>query len=87
MFKVKIDRPIDIVLSLSRLHGQVNEVIDVMKQNLDSILDRDVALNNLMVRTDDLQSSVTTYNHTTKQLRRKYWWKNAKVLRFSQYFM
>ncbi len=50
-----------------------------MKKNIDKLLDRDVALNNLMNRADDLESSATTYNQTTKQLRRKYWWKNAKV--------
>ncbi len=50
-----------------------------MKQNIDKLLDRDVALSNLATRADDLQSSATTYNQTTKQLRRKYWWKNAKV--------
>jgi hypothetical protein len=65
-----------------RLHGQVQEVVGVMKQNIDKLLDRDVALNNLVSRTDDLQSSATTYNQTTKQLRRKYWWKNAKVTSF-----
>jgi len=61
------------------LHGQVQEVVGVMKQNIDKLLDRDVALNNLVTRADDLQSSATTYNQTTKQLRRKYWWKNAKT--------
>jgi hypothetical protein len=50
-----------------------------MKQNIDKLLDRDVALNNLVTRADDLQTSATTYNQTTKQLRRKFWWKNAKV--------
>jgi hypothetical protein len=50
-----------------------------MKQNIDKLLDRDVALNNLVTRADDLQSSATTYNRTTKQLRRKFWWKNIKV--------
>jgi hypothetical protein len=53
--------------------------VGVMKQNIDKLLDRDVALNNLVTRADDLQSSATTYNQTTKQLRRKFWWKNAKV--------
>ena len=61
-----------------------------MKQNIDKLLDRDVALTNLVTRADDLQTSATTYNQTTKQLRRKYWWKNAKVKRkkknFSPYF-
>ena len=50
-----------------------------MKHNIDKLLDRDVALNNLVVRADDLQTSASTYNQTTKQLRNKYWWKNAKV--------
>lgn len=62
-----------------RLHGQVQEVVGVMKKNIDKLLDRDVALNNLMSRADDLETSASTYNQTTKQLRQKYWWKNTKV--------
>lgn len=62
-----------------RLHGQVKEVVGVMKQNIDRLLDRDAGLNNLMIRADDLETSASTYNQTTKQLRRKYWWKNTKV--------
>ncbi len=62
-----------------RLHGQVQEVVGVMKKNIDRLLDRDVALNHLMVRADDLETSASTYNQTTKQLRQKYWWKNTKV--------
>lgn len=50
-----------------------------MKQNIDRLLDRDAGLNNLMIRADDLETSASTYNQTTKQLRRKYWWKNTKV--------
>ena len=68
-----------LVFFLFRLHGQVQEVVGVMKKNIDRLLDRDVALNNLMTRADDLETSATTYNQTTKQLRRKYWWKNTKV--------
>lgn len=59
-----------------------------MKQNIDKLLDRDVALNNLASRADDLQSSATSYNQTARQLRKKYWWKNAKVcLKNNQYFL
>ncbi|CAF1378747.1 unnamed protein product [Rotaria magnacalcarata] len=64
---------------VKKLHGQVQEVVGVMKKNIDKLLDRDVALNNLMTRADDLETSASTYNQTTKQLRRKYWWKNAKT--------
>ena len=52
-----------------------------MKQNIDKILDRDVALNNLANRADELQSSATTYNQTTKRLRNKYWWQTSKTKR------
>ncbi|CAF3946370.1 unnamed protein product, partial [Adineta steineri] len=65
--------------NVKALHGQVQEVVGVMKQNIDKLLDRDVALNNLVTRADDLQTSATTYNQTTKQLRNKFWWKNAKT--------
>ncbi|UJR27789.1 hypothetical protein I4U23_009061 [Adineta vaga] len=65
--------------SVKKLHGQVQEVVGVMKKNIDRLLDRDVALSNLMTRADDLESSASTYNQTTKQLRRKYWWKNTRT--------
>ncbi|CAF3705151.1 unnamed protein product [Rotaria sp. Silwood1] len=65
--------------SVKQLHGQVQEVVGVMKNNIDKLLDRDVALNNLVTRSDDLQLSATSYNRTAKQLQRKYWWKNAKT--------
>ena len=65
----------------------MQEVVGVMKKNIDKLLDRDVALNNLMTRADDLESSASTYNQTTKQLRRKYWWKNAKVERSPLFFL
>jgi hypothetical protein len=74
------------VFSFRRLHGQVQEVVGVMKKNIDRLLDRDVALSNLMTRADDLESSATTYNQTTKQLRRKYWWKNTRVRNRSALF-
>jgi hypothetical protein len=57
-----------------------------MKKNIDKLLDRDAALNNLMTRAEDLETSSTTYNQTTQQLRRKYWWKNAKVQKI-QFFI
>ncbi|CAF3522285.1 unnamed protein product [Rotaria sordida] len=65
--------------SVTTLHNQVQEVVGVMKQNIDKLLDRDVALNNLVTRSDDLQSSATTYNRTANQLHKKYWCKNAKT--------
>jgi hypothetical protein len=64
---------------VKKFQGQVQEVVGVMKKNIDRLLDRDVALNNLMVRAEDLETSASTYNQTTKQLRRKYWWKNTKT--------
>ncbi|CAF1122687.1 unnamed protein product, partial [Adineta ricciae] len=42
---------------VKKLHGQVQEVVGVMKKNIDRLLDRDVALNNLMTRADDLETS------------------------------
>jgi hypothetical protein len=76
----------DGICSSSRFQGQVQEVVGVMKKNIDRLLDRDVALNNLMVRAEDLETSASTYNQTTKQLRRKYWWKNTKVYTFLSFF-
>jgi len=64
---------------IKKIQGQVQEVVGVMKKNIDKLLDRDVALNNLMTRADELHVSADTYNQTTKSLSRKMWWKNQKT--------
>uniref|UniRef100_A0A8C7E470 V-SNARE coiled-coil homology domain-containing protein n=1 Tax=Naja naja TaxID=35670 RepID=A0A8C7E470_NAJNA len=52
---------------LQQTQAQVNEVVDIMRVNVDKVLERDQKLSELDNRADALQ------------LKRKYWWKNCKV--------
>ncbi|KAK6477616.1 vesicle-associated membrane protein 3 [Huso huso] len=65
-----------------RLHqtqAQVNEVVDIMRVNVDKVLDRDQKLSELDDRADALQAGASQFETSAARLKRKYWWKNCKM--------
>uniref|UniRef100_A0A8C7YDZ8 V-SNARE coiled-coil homology domain-containing protein n=1 Tax=Oryzias sinensis TaxID=183150 RepID=A0A8C7YDZ8_9TELE len=44
---------------LDQVQSQVNEVKDILKDNIDKVLERGDRLNELIDKTDDLQASVS----------------------------
>ncbi|MGH0143227.1 UNVERIFIED_CONTAM: hypothetical protein FKN15_052628 [Acipenser sinensis] len=65
-----------------RLHqtqAQVNEVVDIMRVNVDKVLERDQKLSELDDRADALQAGASQFETSAARLKRKYWWKNCKV--------
>jgi len=61
------------------LQADVNQVVDVMKDNLDKVLERDAKLTTLETRADVLQSGASQFTTNASKLKRKYWWKNLKM--------
>lgn len=64
---------------LHQTQAQVNEVVDIMRQNVESVIDRDVKLSELDHRAGALQAGATQFETQASQLKRKYWWKNMKM--------
>ncbi|XP_039624346.1 vesicle-associated membrane protein 8 isoform X1 [Polypterus senegalus] len=62
------------------LQSQVEGVKNIMTQNVDRILARGEKLDDLMNKTEDLQSSSEHFKTTAKKVSRKYWWKNVKMI-------
>jgi len=60
--------------------GQVDEVMGIMKNNIDKVLERDTKIQNLNERSDALQVGAHKFLQTGTQLKRKMWWKNAKFM-------
>jgi len=58
---------------------QVGEVVDIMRVNVEKVLERDQKISELDKRADDLQEGASQFQQQAVKLKRKYWWENIKV--------
>ncbi|XP_038647587.1 vesicle-associated membrane protein 8 [Scyliorhinus canicula] len=65
---------------LSSLQGQVNDVKGIMSQNIEKVLERGEKLDDLIIKTDDLQATADSFQKTSTKIARKMWWKNKKMI-------
>uniref|UniRef100_A0A670ZN71 V-SNARE coiled-coil homology domain-containing protein n=1 Tax=Pseudonaja textilis TaxID=8673 RepID=A0A670ZN71_PSETE len=63
---------------LQQTQAQVDEVVDIMRVNVDKVLERDQKLSELDDRADALQAGASQFETSAAKLKRKYWWKNLK---------
>ncbi|OQV13980.1 hypothetical protein BV898_11861 [Hypsibius exemplaris] len=71
-------RPATPKTAMERTRNQVNEVTGVMRGNLDALIERGDKLTTLDARADNLALNSERFNHTTKQLKQKCWWKSMQ---------
>ncbi|XP_054858044.1 vesicle-associated membrane protein 3 [Eublepharis macularius] len=64
---------------LQQTQNQVSEVVDIMRVNVDKVLERDQKLSELDDRADALQAGAAQFETNAAKLKRKYWWKNCKM--------
>ena len=64
---------------MALLNKQVEEVVNIMHDNVHSMIERDVKLTGLDKRTDALHDEANRFNSLASKLNRKYWWNNTKV--------
>ncbi|KAI3361138.1 hypothetical protein L3Q82_013343, partial [Scortum barcoo] len=64
---------------LQQTQAQVEEVVDIMRVNVDKVLERDQKLSELDDRADALQAGASQFESCAAKLKNKYWWKNCKV--------
>jgi len=60
--------------------AQVDEVVEIMKMNVDKVLDRDSKLSQLDERADFLQNSAGQFEKSAGSLKNKFWLKNLKMM-------
>lgn len=65
---------------LQQTQAQVNEVVDIMRVNVDKVLERDNKLSELDSRADHLQAGASQFEASAGKLKRKFWWKNMKMM-------
>jgi hypothetical protein len=63
---------------IKRNQAQVREVTNIMQQNIQKALDRDISLTILEDNVNNLEQSSSEFKVATKKTRSKYLWKNRK---------
>lgn len=66
--------------ALEQTQAQVNEVVGIMRVNVEKVLERDQKLSELDQRADALQEGGKRFEQQAQKLKRKYWWKNLKMM-------
>ncbi|XP_069038838.1 vesicle-associated membrane protein 1-like [Lepisosteus oculatus] len=65
---------------MQQTQAQVEEVVDIVRVNVDKVLERDQKLSELDDRADALQAGASLFESSAAKLKRKYWWKNCKMM-------
>ncbi|XP_017785711.1 PREDICTED: vesicle-associated membrane protein 3-like [Nicrophorus vespilloides] len=65
---------------LEQTQQQVNDVVSIMRVNVEKVLERDQKLSELDSRADALQEGGRRFEQQAQKLKRKYWWKNLKMM-------
>ncbi len=58
---------------------QVNEVQNIMKNNVEKIMEREGKLSHLEERADQLQAGTEQFHRAAVKIKRKQWWENMKM--------
>ncbi|XP_064543028.1 vesicle-associated membrane protein 7 [Drosophila montana] len=67
------------VETLTRVHGQVDELKDIMIKNIDSLRDRGEKLELLVNKTENLSNNSVAFRKASRNLARQMFWKNIRI--------
>ncbi|NWJ02206.1 VAMP1 protein, partial [Crypturellus undulatus] len=65
---------------LQQTQADVQEVVGIICENVDRVIKRDERLSELDDRADALKAGALLFESNAAQLKRKYWWKNCKMM-------
>ncbi|XP_044729960.1 vesicle-associated membrane protein 7 [Chrysoperla carnea] len=65
--------------TISRVHGELDELKDIMVKNIENVSMRGERLELLVNKTDNLSADSVTFRKTSRNLARSMFWKNVKI--------
>mmetsp|Transcript_8609 Transcript_8609/g.22231 ORF Transcript_8609/g.22231 Transcript_8609/m.22231 type:complete len:114 (-) Transcript_8609:152-493(-) len=68
---------------IDSLQADLDSTVDVMRSNLEKVLERDVNLQHLEDVSENLKCSSVRFKRTSRRLKRKEWWGNARWLAYA----
>lgn len=66
--------------TIVQIRSEVDNVTNIMKANVEKILERDAKLGDLEDISNELQENANIFDTRTKKLKNKMWWANKKKL-------
>mmetsp|Transcript_5917 Transcript_5917/g.15064 ORF Transcript_5917/g.15064 Transcript_5917/m.15064 type:complete len:101 (+) Transcript_5917:43-345(+) len=70
-------RPVNSKTALLDAQRMADEVVDITKQNLNKVLERDHNITSLSDKADQLASSSNHFKKTSNTLKWNFWWHNV----------
>eukprot|EP00049_Salpingoeca_infusionum_P017196 m.352101 g.352101 ORF g.352101 m.352101 type:complete len:112 (-) comp16440_c0_seq1:203-538(-) len=64
---------------LAQTQAEVDQVVGVMRTNMQKVLDRDAKISDLQDRADELNDGATRFQQNSRKLKRHMWWQNTKM--------
>ncbi|XP_046700110.1 vesicle associated membrane protein 1a [Silurus meridionalis] len=65
---------------LQQTQAQVDEVVDIFRENVEKVLHRDQQLSEMDQRAEALHDGAQQFESSAAKLKNKYWWKNCKMM-------
>ncbi|XP_018800452.1 PREDICTED: synaptobrevin isoform X2 [Bactrocera latifrons] len=65
---------------LQQTQAKVEEVVGIMRVNVEKVLERDQKLSELGERADALEAGASQFEQQAGKLKRKQWWANMKMM-------
>jgi vesicle-associated membrane protein 7 len=65
---------------IKQVHGEIEQVKDVMVHNIERVLERGERIELLVDKTDNLNQQAFAFRKRSTALRRSMWWKNTKLM-------
>ena len=65
---------------MQQTQAQVDEVTNIMRVNVEKVLERDAMISQLDERADALKEGAEMFEKQAGALKSKFWWKNAKMI-------
>lgn len=65
---------------LQETQAKVDEVVGIMRVNVEKVLERDQKLTELGERADALEQGASQFEQQATKLKRKQWWANMKMM-------
>lgn len=65
---------------MQQTQAQVDEVTEIMRVNVEKVLERDAMISQLDERADALKEGAEMFEKQAGALKSKFWWKNAKMM-------
>ncbi|KAK6113919.1 Synaptobrevin family protein [Brugia pahangi] len=64
---------------VQKIQRELEEVIKIVRSDIDRIIERESRLKNLTVRADEMEARAGQFSRKAIQVRRNIWWRGARL--------